>query len=72
MSGAAAFTWISLGAFIVAWVLMALASVRREREVGPSGAVGRGATTRRLLLAVSVVGLVSVATTVLRVALMAF
>ena len=72
MTAAALFTWISLGAFISAGVLLAAASVRREREVGDSGAVRRGPTAHRLLLAVSLIVLVSIATTIFRVALMAF
>ena len=68
----AVYTWISVGAFVAAWVVLALASDRREREVGQGGAVGRGTAARWLLLSASVFAVVSVTATILRMVVMAF
>jgi hypothetical protein len=64
-------TWLSVGTLFLVGILVVTGSILREREVNSSGGVGRGRTARRIAAATLLAAFLVLATTVVRVVLLA-
>jgi hypothetical protein len=64
-------TVISVVGLVLAGILLPLASVVREREVGPEGRIGGGATARKITVALLLAALLALAATIARILMLA-